>query len=1286
LRPFERDESHLFFGRDDCVDTLIERLARTRFLAVLGSSGTGKSSLVRTGLLSGLEMGLLRGAGARWRIVDFRPGAAPLANLARRLLETDAGRDRPVDPGEVERLRSQLAQDGPRALIEWCRGGRLARGTNLLLLVDQFEELFRYQGYAGREAAEALVSLLLESRRPIEVDSPQLAEFPIYVTITMRSEYLGACALIEGLAEAINEGTYLTPRMTRQECREAIVGPARVCGVEIEDLLVTRILNDLANFAPWEEAEAGDQLSRLARRADQLPLMQHALNRMWQRARGRQVAGAKVALTAHDYRGLEKELDEHADQVLNDLGETARPVAETIFRAVTSGTTVANAVRRPTRYDELVAICGGKNMRRAVADVLAAFGPSGCHFLTSDIRPNGPQLPDDAIIDISHESLIRQWKELSGWLRKEGQAAHEWQRLDEEAKHYLGSDQPRRGELLSGARLLNAKALRQETRATPAWAGRIGVDLAQVNRFIDKSLRSVAAWQALRFVLACAVAAASIYVVYLLGENAREHQLNTQLNDQVNRNATYRDSVLGQGREIEQLAVDQLKSYAQSRRAMLGVGGAQRANSNDKLRDFQARYKDLAGLFSAIERVFDTARVQEGGNADLIRPHLVTLALLSLLRSDPYSDEAVQQRQKAYELVDQLAASEMHLGIEGVRSISVSLSSLALVLSDDRKYPEAAEALDKVIPVVRNFIAERDKGQDADNTARTWLVDIWRIKCGLMADDGKLETAIESCSEALEAGKALPPDRNGERLVNLHDRLSHVYALRAQQLAADGGNVAALRQAAEIREKAILQLREAIQLSDNDFGSRFDRYLAVATAHTDAWRAALGDIPNWVSTNEFRINSWLAEENPALALTRSDLVAQRLDALAGLYNGSGKIAEARVSYLMEISVRYNLSLRDEIERARAARGQIEESSNAGTEAERKAADDLRTSQGDLRKYDFDAARVSLARALEHLGRVDGDLPRREGEIREQAGAQQLFRLCIEQLEPLADRGGAALRDRMGMASCYGGWAWVESQRSAACLSRFVSATVKAETCSKETRLELLASARDAYLKSADYLQKAFDGNTFAVSSDLTSKLAMAANTIVEMEKLRAPANDPDGRRKAVSAAVPHRKRAVDVAEAAYAHCREAGSDVGCDDSRVVDDLEVRKIDYARSLIQLGMAREARLALVSAIALRPRDVLKPKSHNELLLTLNLAHTLMFSGEFEAAKKIYLAVKDASFGDAEIPSGAGNIKADFVDLVAAGVVDPAMCQIGKLLNDENYANVTCPAMAPPSGSAQ
>jgi tetratricopeptide (TPR) repeat protein len=464
LRPFGRGEGFLFFGRDECVDEMLTRLGATRFLAVLGSSGTGKSSLVKTGFLSALEMGRLSGAGPRWRIVDFRPGGNPFRNLAAGLLQDEndtAGG--PPDPASVDALCAAMAQGGPRALIEWCREGNLVPDTNLLLLVDQFEELFRYQDYDSRQRAEAFVSLLLESRSPIEAKTPTQAEFPIYVTITMRSEYLGACSLIQGLAEAINEGTYLTPRMKRREVEEAIVGPARVCGFEIERRLVSRLLNDMAGFAPWDESDSKDQLSRLARRADQLPLMQHALNRMWWRARKRQREGEPLILTLPDYRGLERELDEHAEQVYDSLDTSVQPTAECVFRAVTSGTTVADAVRRQTKYGELVAICAPEN-RDAVTRVIEAFGPGGCQFLTSDMKPTGAGPPDEALIDIAHESLIRQWKRLSTWVEAEGRAANEWRQLRDRAE---------RKDVLSGRALSDAIAF-QNRKPTVAWAGRYG--------------------------------------------------------------------------------------------------------------------------------------------------------------------------------------------------------------------------------------------------------------------------------------------------------------------------------------------------------------------------------------------------------------------------------------------------------------------------------------------------------------------------------------------------------------------------------------------------------------------------------------------------------------------------------------------------------------------------------------------------------------------------------------------------------------------------------------------
>jgi tetratricopeptide (TPR) repeat protein len=473
LRAFRREETDLFFGREDCTNAMVDRLAATRFLAVLGSSGTGKSSLVRTGLLDALELGLMAKAGSRWKIVDFRPGGSPLKNLARRLLETEHDEDNPyIEPKDVDLLRAFLAR-GPRAVIEWCRSGHLATNGNLLLLVDQFEELFRYQNYAGREEAEAFVALLIESARE--------ADARIYVTITMRSEYLGACALIEGLSDAINAGMFLTPRMTREHCREAIVGPAEVCNIDIEPALVNRLLNDLANFAPWEDRGANDQLDRLMRRADQLPLLQYTLNRMWQRAHDR-APGEQVKLTVDDYEaieGLSGALNAHANQIFEDLGKPRAQVAEWVFRALTAGSTIADAVRRPTRLDDLISACGGDEAGvRAVVD---AFRAPGVNFLVPEFDPHNPKLPLDTYIDISHESLIRQWKKLSEWLEAEGRAAQQWRRL---------VDRFGTGEVLRGRELANLIAWRVETKPNAAWAKRYGGDYPSAITYLDKSQRA----------------------------------------------------------------------------------------------------------------------------------------------------------------------------------------------------------------------------------------------------------------------------------------------------------------------------------------------------------------------------------------------------------------------------------------------------------------------------------------------------------------------------------------------------------------------------------------------------------------------------------------------------------------------------------------------------------------------------------------------------------------------------------------------------------------------------
>jgi len=122
-------------------------------------------------------------------------------------------------------------------LLEELRGRPLTDGGNLLILVDQFEELFRYQGLAGREEAEAVVAVLLESARQDAV--------PIYIVLTMRSDFLGRCADFDGLAEAVSDAQYLCPRLSRDQIRAAIEGPAEVFGGRVEPRLVSRIVNDM---------------------------------------------------------------------------------------------------------------------------------------------------------------------------------------------------------------------------------------------------------------------------------------------------------------------------------------------------------------------------------------------------------------------------------------------------------------------------------------------------------------------------------------------------------------------------------------------------------------------------------------------------------------------------------------------------------------------------------------------------------------------------------------------------------------------------------------------------------------------------------------------------------------------------------------------------------------------------------------------------------------------------------------------------------------------------------
>lgn len=224
LRPFVDADAPHFHGRDEEIDQLLKLLATRRFVAVTGVSGSGKSSLVGAGVVPVLRVGFAEGLQADWRIVVLRPGAGPLQQLEEKLAGAFGARGAFTKP---EDLKSYAIE-------------RLAAGQRLLVVVDQFEEIFdyrrdHYSADGGNECA-LFVKLLLTAAEQRHV--------PVNVILTMRSDYLGECAQFRGLPEALNHGHYLVPRLTRLQQEEAITGPAVPFGVGFEPALVQQLLND----------------------------------------------------------------------------------------------------------------------------------------------------------------------------------------------------------------------------------------------------------------------------------------------------------------------------------------------------------------------------------------------------------------------------------------------------------------------------------------------------------------------------------------------------------------------------------------------------------------------------------------------------------------------------------------------------------------------------------------------------------------------------------------------------------------------------------------------------------------------------------------------------------------------------------------------------------------------------------------------------------------------------------------------------------------------------------
>jgi hypothetical protein len=470
LRSFTEEFTRFYFGREAQRDECIRRLQDHRFLAVIGSSGSGKSSLIKAGLWPALQRGLLRGAEDDWLQVLFQPGADPMDALARALCSS--GERTSERLREVHRTLRSSARAIESILLERVGEER----PSILLCVDQFEELFRLgkeQQTPERWRADRVhfIHTVLRAR--------EAQELRIYVVTTMRTDFLEDCTNYPELPEALNEGQFLVPELSREQLEHAVARPAEMQDVKMSRALVRRVLSDATSMK------------------DSLPVLQHALRRTWNVWAGLVQQGkaspTEIGLDQYTTAGTAREaLDRHGNEVLEDLGKDRDDLVKLIFQRLTLTNADGKITRSPTSLENLIAVAKAKPIAHAeeqVRVVVERFRREDCHFLASSDR----DLTLRSEIDMSHEAVCRVWKRLAGaegkpgWIALEHKDRLAYSRLCEAAQLHGAKE----GQLLDDDFLVVMERWWHACKPTAEWAARYHLLDEKAQHIIEQAKKNL---------------------------------------------------------------------------------------------------------------------------------------------------------------------------------------------------------------------------------------------------------------------------------------------------------------------------------------------------------------------------------------------------------------------------------------------------------------------------------------------------------------------------------------------------------------------------------------------------------------------------------------------------------------------------------------------------------------------------------------------------------------------------------------------------------------------------
>jgi hypothetical protein len=809
LRPFNRSDHAYFFGREDQTFALYRLLRTNHFVAVVGSSGSGKSSIVRAGLLPLLDQENEQSGRKVWQCIEMRPGADSINQLAISLAKAVGDKDE-FFAARRDRIAAMLFASS-HGLTEALPHTVTEADTQLIVLVDQFEELFRYLSAGAktqtrletvkrREEATNFIQLLLAATRS--------HDSRIRVIITMRSDFIGDCSRFQGLPEAVCSAQFLVPSLSRDQREEAVRGPIELSGATISSELVERLLND-----------SSDEL-------DQLPVLQHCLARLWMRAGAASTNpdGATPGrhLTEADYKeigGVSGAISGHAEEIFSSLSGRENTV-EQIFRALAEIDSEGRAIRRARQLGQLIAETGASH--DDVFAVLDKFRADDCSFLVPPLTSSPSRdLPEDTIIDVGHEALLRRWarvcgdpeatdergdKREIGWLRQELKDAERYRFL-----HSCVDPQSLNESDLSGDQARRYWEWWDGRRPNKAWAARYGGRHEDVERLVQDSHVRRGRNQK----LAKAGRAGAVFAVVLLAAGAiytyQQRKLSAETFEEVTKSTQALSSAVlesfnsgetslqaaGKFREIAEKLYDRFDDLPDTA-AVARLKASWRLTSSD----LNIALANKANARSDAQNAAETARTYLAANPDdaswqrLLYGSLFRLGDLdlddSLIRDNSVAmiepkqaslARAISEYQESERIADKLLNFEVshpkEINPAGMDYLANQRFELAFAIN---KTGEALQVKKDYRGALAKFREALDYAvliQDASKPQWKLQSAATRTKIGrVLRDAGDVDGALQSFSEAVERQESLYQNQPGNKMVR--SNLAASYEDRAE--------------------------------------------------------------------------------------------------------------------------------------------------------------------------------------------------------------------------------------------------------------------------------------------------------------------------------------------------------------------------------------------------------------------------------------------------------------------------------------------------------------------------